>query len=299
MKKNLKMKNVRLQKMKEEIKKVTEIKELENIEKELKIIKVEIEKLNDPVLKKNFLKKLECIQTNEEIFLLHKEILSANNEVKKRNEELKEKKEELEDLDKKREKASDDIELLEIKKAEFVKGLQSLLNESEEIRKSVEREIQVIETTEIVKKRQSILLDTLMLVYVLQSNMDKLLKIPLSLTIANEITDKLQEKEEIIIHYEYHYEDMDDVIDMAMDSIDDIEKEMKDSLESIKDLSKEYEKEFAEYKDLKEFQSILDMFNEIEKAIEKECEAVQDIEKNLDKSSDINKEKVLKIDLNN
>lgn len=264
----------------------------------VKKMELEIEELDDPILKCIYFKKLRKIHTKSELDQLQREVRILKETTFVLGEDLREKEMKSMETDQKIKDYQNNLEDLSILKDQFLKKIEEAIKNNEKIKKNVEKEIEVNKTVEVVKKRRSVLLDSLLLIYLMRSNMDKFLKIPLSIAIVNGIYNKFQEKDEIIIHYEYKYEDIKPTIEKAMNSIDDLETEMENSLTAVQDTISDFEKDFEEYCHLKEFQEILDMLQTVEKSIQKEFGTIQEMQDDLKESFDINKEKVLKIESN-
>lgn len=298
MKKVIQKKQEKLQEIKIKIEQASTKKEVEQIQQELDRLKKEVKAFANPALKKDFLKRLEIVRTKEEVFQLSKEINDLKKETDKREEEVQEKEKKIEEKEQTTEEMQEIVDEYEKTVDSFIKRIEEALKSSETLRERALKDIEVTETVEVVKKRQGVLLDTLLLLYIARSNMDKKLKIPLTLLLVSNIADKLQEKDEIITHYEYFYEDIESIIDDALDSIVDIEKEMNDSLADVRSTTKQFEKEFGEFKGMQEFDDIIEMFEVIEETIATELGVVKDIEDDLEKSKDENREKVLKLDSN-
>lgn len=298
MKKVIQKKQEKLQEIKIKIEQASTKKEVEQIQQELDRLKKEVKAFADPALKKDFLKRLEIVRTKEEVFQLSKEINDLKKETDKREEEVQEKEKKIEEKEQTTEEMQEIVDEYEKTVDSFIKRIEEALKSSETLRERALKDIEVTETVEVVKKRQGVLLDTLLLLYIARSNMDKKLKVPLTLLLVSNIADKLQEKDEIITHYEYFYEDIESIIDDALDSIVDIEKEMNDSLADVRSTTKQFEKEFGEFKGMQEFDDIIEMFEVIEETIATELGVVKDIENDLEKSKDENREKVLKLDSN-
>lgn len=298
MKKVIQKKQEKLQEIKIKIEQASTKKEVEQIQQELDRLKKEVKAFANPALKKDFLKRLEIVRTKEEVFQLSKEINDLKKETDKREEEVQEKEKKIEEKEQTTEEMQEIVDEYEKTVDSFIKRIEEALKSSETLRERALKDIEVTETVEVVKKRQGVLLDTLLLLYIARSNMDKKLKVPLTLLLVSNIADKLQEKDEIITHYEYFYEDIESIIDDALDSIVDIEKEMNDSLADVRSTTKQFEKEFGEFKGMQEFDDIIEMFEVIEETIATELGVVKDIEEDLEKSKDENREKVLKLDSN-
>jgi len=298
MKKVIQKKQEKLQEIKIKIEQASTKKEVEQIQQELDRLKKEVKAFANPALKKDFLKRLEIVRTKEEVFQLSKEINDLKKETDKREEEVQEKEKKIEEKEQTTEEMQEIVDEYEKTVDSFIKRIEEALKSSETLRERALKDIEVTETVEVVKKRQGVLLDTLLLLYIARSNMDKKLKVPLTLLLVSNIADKLQEKDEIITHYEYFYEDIESIIDDALDSIVDIEKEMNDSLADVRSTTKQFEKEFGEFKGMQEFDGIIEMFEVIEETIATELGVVKDIEEDLEKSKDENREKVLKLDSN-
>lgn len=298
MKKVIQKKQEKLQEIKIKIEQASTKKEVEQIQQELDRLKKEVKAFANPALKKDFLKRLEIVRTKEEVFQLSKEINDLKKETDKREEEVQEKEKKIEEKEQTTEEMQEIVDEYEKTVDSFIKRIEEALKSSETLRERALKDIEVTETVEVVKKRQGVLLDTLLLLYIARSNMDKKLKVPLTLLLVSNIADKLQEKDEIITHYEYFYEDIEKIIDDALDSIVDIEKEMNDSLADVRSTTKQFEKEFGEFKGMREFDDIIEMFEVIEETIAAELGVVKDIENDLEKSKDENREKVLKLDSN-
>lgn len=296
MNRNIGDKKYKLKNIKKSIEDATERKELVGIQSELQELEREIEMLGNPDLQRIYFKKAQTLKTHLEVYNLKKEVQGLQKDVSKRKEELRTKDEKIDVKDQEKEKFLGELDDLEKSKAQFIRKIEDAIKDSAAIYKKVKRDIEVTKTVEIVKKRQSVLLETLMLVYLAKSNMNKMIKIPLSIALVSDICQKLSVKDEEIIHYEYHYEDLEEIIDRSLDNIVDIEEAMMESLESVSDMRKDYEQKFGEFKHLKEFQDILGMLDTIEKTLDQELGNVKDVEKDLGKSLDENKEKVLKLD---
>lgn len=276
-------------------------------EKEIESLKKEIQVLEQEIMKCDFLtdnnKKKYCniilkIHTKEELYKIQKEIDDIRSEVENQKKTLSKRESNLLEKEDKIDYWSSEKVLVEKEVCNFQKRLLEKIEKVKNVQKEVAKDIEVIETVEVVKKRQGILLELLLLLYITKSELDPAIKIPLSLSILNEIDEKLHLEDENVIHIEYHYEDVSKKIENVMDEIEDIEKEMQDALFDVRYLQKEFEKDFQEYKHLPEFLFFLEMFITIEETLTKEMGIIDNLEKDLDRSKEENDDKILYLSKN-
>ncbi len=285
----------RLKQIQLEIEKATEKKEIEQIQEKLKLIEKEVNLLQQSALKNYYFEKMKAVRTLDEAYLLYEELQSLKRNTDKRKNELERKEEKVEQKDVKKEEIVRKIDKLDEKQKQFSEAVEKMIKTTEDIQKRVSKDIEMTETVEVVKEKKSVLLDALMLIYIAKSNIDKKIKIPLALLLMNEISKKLQGEEKKIIHVEYRYDDVENTIQEAIDSIDDLASDMETALKDIGEMIRDYEKDFEEFRSLKEYDEILGMLTTAKNALEKEYGNVQDLQEDLDKSLEENNQKVLKI----